>query len=370
MGHAERSYKGLNLKREAIEAYVDDFLNCNSLVLRIIESKNNGNIKRIVVGRPGIDDAIIDLHLVNDGTTTINYKVGRNQQLGKCLADHLYETIDPGEFITVNLTLKGITSNEIEPILDELQTSTDETDQDEFSFSVIRNDDISKIVKIVSNQHQDALTLSHFKTTHKLTLQGRPLFTYRRIIYLLSELLDLSGLQSVLVREDANTVAVVDKDEAIKYLITKFETVFDQLPELIKDLLVSGNCVKLAKPKLPDYSLLLFPDLRCLEGILKNTLSYYGLYTDGEENGFGTFFVVHNDNCQIRDEFRDCITCGEPMVEALEDGYAFFRKHRHGLFHMSDFANVSRRVDTLEKADAISDDAYSLMRKMFDNRKS
>lgn len=358
-------YKALHLKREAIDEYINEFVKLNSLTLRSCDKLDNNKKKRVIIGRPGIDDAMIDIFLNADGTTTIQYKTGKNRELGEQLAKYLYDTIDSDEFISVNLTLKGIASNDINPIIEELSQNRDDAGNKEFDLTIEQEDTIKKLIRIRSITHNDSLVITHFKTTNKLTLQGRPLFCYRRITYLISELLDLGGLQYVLSRTDENTVAIVREEVAKDYLKIQLVDSFDKLPALIQKLLISGCCVKLATPKLPEYSMLLFPDLRALEGVLRTVLGLYSMYPENEEYGFGAFFNINQGMATLKENFTDNITSGMGMIAALEKAYTFFRKHRHSLFHMSDFAEASRKIDTLDKALALSKDTYSIINELY-----
>lgn len=157
----------------------------------------------------------------------------------------LLETIDPNEFLTVNYTLKGIYADDIEPIIEEIDCCFLDNGDNEFEITIDQENDIRKVFKITSIQHQDKITVTHFKTTNLLSIQGKPLFSYRRLIYLLSELLDLAGLQTVLSRTEENTAQIVRAELAQDYLKNQLADAFEYLSTTIKALLVSGCCVKL-----------------------------------------------------------------------------------------------------------------------------
>jgi hypothetical protein len=50
----------------------------------------------------------------------------------------------------------------------------DEEGNREFEFNVEQDESIRKLVRIRSIAHQDTITVTHFKTTNKLTIQGKP----------------------------------------------------------------------------------------------------------------------------------------------------------------------------------------------------
>ncbi len=280
-------YKDLNLDRETLDANIHNFLESNGCTL-------DGGIqqvdkrKRVVFGAAGTEFATVDLHLNGTGTTTVQWKMGKNQPAGEQLAAYLKSTINSAEFENVNYSLKGITSDSFDPILDCLQESAD------LKINTLRDEPGCKQVTLKSIAHQDSLTLTHHRTTRVLQIQGKPLSCYRRVIFMLTDLLDLKGLEQVLCRKDDSSAEIVRKEMAEDYLKSIFTRSYIHIPEAIKKLLISSCCVKLAAPKLPDYCLLLYPDLRSLEGVLKQQMCGYLMSVEDAKDGFGEFFDVKN----------------------------------------------------------------------------
>lgn len=353
-------YKDLNLSREALDANIQRFLELNGHQLDG-QIQNTAVKKRVVFGSAGAEFAMVDLHLNNTGTTTIQWKLGKNQPLGETLAAFLKETIDPAEFENVNYSLKGITTDSFEPILDCV------TESDDIEINVLRDEDKCKQVTLKSIAHQDQLTLTHHRGTRVLQIQGKPLSCYRRVIFMLTDLLDIKGLEQVLYRKDDSSAEIVRKEMAEDYLKTAFPQSYEHLPEAVKKLLVSSCCVKLASPQLPDYCLLLYPDLRALEGVLKELMSGYSMSVEDAEHGFGDFFSVNNGICTLKPEYSAQVGHAD-MEDAFNKGYSFYRKHRHTLFHMEEFADGSRMIDTLEKAISLSKNAYTAIDSLYTAR--
>lgn len=344
-------YKELNLDRETLDANIQTFLELNGYSLnekiQLIDKR-----KRIVFGAVGSEFSTVDVHLNNNGTSTVQWKLGKNQPIGELLAIHLKATINLAEFENVNYALKGITADCFDPIIDCLKESED------LEITTVRDETACKQVRIKSIAHQDSLILTHHRTTRVLQIQGKPLSCYRRVIFLLTDLLDLKGLEQVLYCKDDSSAEIVRKEMAEDYLKGFFTQTYNYLPEAVKKLLISGCCVKLAAPKLPDYCLLLYPDLRSLEGVLKQEMSSYALSVEDAENSFGDFFDVFHGDCTLKHEYEQKIGNAE-MVDAFNKGYTLFRKHRNTLFHMEEFPNGSRLIDTLDKAIGLSKDVYS-----------
>lgn len=195
-------YRELNLNRETLDANIQSFLESNGYQLDG-QIQNLGNRKRVVFGPAGAEFAKVDLHLKNTGTTTIQWKLGKNQPLGEQLAVYLKGTIDPAELEHVNYSLQGITTDAFEPILDCV------TESDDIEIEATRDEDQCKQVTLKSIAHQDKLKLTHHRGTRRLQIQGKPLSCYRRIIFLLTDLLDLKGLEKVLYRKDDSSAEIV-----------------------------------------------------------------------------------------------------------------------------------------------------------------
>ncbi|WP_331353043.1 type II toxin-antitoxin system RnlA family toxin [Cellvibrio sp. UBA7671] len=347
-------YKELNLNRENLNSYVQAFIEQNGLTLDGGQLKEQPKGKRAEFGRAGSDFATVDLYLNKNGTTTIHWMLGKNQPLGQELANHLKATIDPNEFEQVNLALKGITSGDIESILSQACEAGD------IECEKLHEDAQKLQVAICNKAHQDRLVITHHRNTRTLQIQGKPLSCYRRIVYLLSELLDIGGLEQVICRKDDGVAEIVRKEMAEDYLKKFFSRSYELLPGLVQRLLISGCCVKLAAPQLPDYSMLVYPDLRALEGVLKEELIGYNMSVADAKNGFGDFFDKAQEGFKLKEDYSNSVAHAG-MVKAFNEAYSFFCKHRHGLFHMEEFADGSRTVDTLEKAIGLSKEAYRVI---------
>lgn len=345
----ERSYSSLNLNRDVIKPELEKFTQELSLQTRSFDARPGGKGLRIIVGRVGQDDATVDIFYNQDGTSTISYKLGKNQTLGLALAERLYETINPDEFQSVNMTLKGISRLDITSVIEVLSEDSSKT------FHLDCKDMNGSLQwKINCKEDGDSLTVTHHQSL-KLQIQGRPLTCYRKLVYLLTDILDLAGLELVLSRQEDNATVLVRKEVAAEYLKTALPNSFQNLPGITRDLLVSGQCVKLAGPSMPEYSMLLFPELRSLEGAIKSKLADFGLSPD--THNFGYFFDYTNPGYELKGSFHGHIADVTVRGE-LDQAYTFFNKHRHGLFHMDSFEEASRKISTIVQLLSLTNEAY------------
>ncbi len=356
----QEEYRDLNLDRTCIRRVVDEFIEKRNLNLRGVTERQNGptTIQRYEFGQPGIDNAKLEIYLNTNGTTTLHYRLGQNRDLGHQLAQCLFETIHPDEFKQVNMAIKGIASDQINAIIDEITGDKPA----KFTSDIRRNDELQSQWCLTSVEHNDHIVVVHHKTTLKLQIQGRPLSTYRHLIYLLSELLDMAGLENVLHRtEDGKNTEIVRTEVALDYLRTKLPKSIDIIPDGTKRLLLSSLCVKLSVPQLPDYSMLLYPELRSLEGAIKSVMADKGF--DVDSNDVGSFYYcldIGRGDFVLRREHEGKVPL-VPERSLLSDAYSFFRRHRHGLFHMNSLVNASRFVSDLNEVNKLSTKIYSLV---------
>ncbi len=192
-----RNYTNLNLDRTTIEATSRAFIeNKNYSVHSIGPMPGARAGLRVVFAKPGEALATVNIFYNNGGTSTVQYQTGANHNLGKELADDLYETINPAEFEQVNMVLQGFVEANV---LSVLQLSAE---QPHIQFYEYLRNTHTTVWKIHSPEFQDELTVSLHHRNGTLQIQGRPLSCYRVFIFNLSELLDIQGLEKVLIRQD------------------------------------------------------------------------------------------------------------------------------------------------------------------------
>lgn len=232
---------------------------------------------------------------------------------------------------------------------------------------ISRQEEHDLLIQIKSDYYKDYITLIYYNN-RKLRIQGKPLTCYKRLIYYISDLLNLSGIESVLMKSDSSRAEVLNLGMAEFHLKSQLgEDIFEQFNHSIKSLLLSSFCVKFSSPKLPDYCMLLYPEFRALEGMLKQKLLEYGLIASQCEDidSFGGFFVkkTPNESFSIKQEYQQNIPC-EDIQNKLCAAFDFFNKHRNRLFHMNEHVDSSRMISDINEMNRISNIIYSHLKNL------
>jgi hypothetical protein len=359
----ERNYQDLTLQQDCIDAYLSDFFSQHTNYA--IRNDDITAAKRTIkFSQVGVDDATVILFFKAKGTTTVQYKTGKNHTLGEVLANFFVDKIDPSDSSTINLSIKGFDAKNVQVVLDDLNEMKDTDDNPHFNITVHQPNTYSSKYEIVSNKYKDRLNVIHHHTTNVLQIQGRPLFCYKNLSYSLSILLDQASLLSVISKTSDEDQLLVREEVACSLVKLIYPVSFDRMESVYQKLIVSSYCVKLASPKLPEYSMLLFADLRVLEGVIKETLMRYGKYTSSDNLDIGHFFSCTPKSNRIEKIHLSDFDCSS-TIAALEECYLLYRQQRHSLFHMEDLAFTSRVINTLGEVMSLSKDIASKIESLY-----
>ncbi|WP_157134320.1 type II toxin-antitoxin system RnlA family toxin [Photobacterium profundum] len=353
------------MQTEKLSTYVDEFLtvhNAISMEARDI-TQSKQTFKFIKTGQ---DVATVIVYIKQGGLVTITYKTGKNHALGKVFHDFLEQKCESADANKANLVLKGMSSDEIEFVL---ALMGDELVEGEKAFSITTANPtpICQKYTITCDKFKDNIVLLYHTTTYKLQIQGRALFCYRTLCYHLSALLDQQSLLAVVEKKSAEDKVVLHEEVASIYIKKALPNAFERLDDTYRSLLSSSYCVKLASPSLSEYSMLIYPDLRVLEGVIKEAMAKNDLYTSSEGIDIGEYFT-HGRQTELKTEYNSNFQ-SESEIRCLEQCYAYFKAHRHSLFHMDESGYESRTTDTIGEVMQMSEKIAELIDAMYSSCK-
>ena len=350
-------YRELNFPKIELESSIKCFCDLNGINFRKLP-KSTDKMEYYELIKIGSEKAQFQVFHRDNGKTTFNPKVGKNQNLSTELAEHLLRkaNFSKGEVTSV---LMGYRIEDIEPIIELMCDKRHPSGQSFFEFER-REIEGGFRFSIKNRFYKDKLTVNVYNTG-KLLIQGIPLSCHDEFIFQMSSLLDAKGLAKVISKNDENTLQLVDLRLIEEELMCIFKDYYERIPNSIKSMLISGRTLQSMKLVLPDYTCVLFPDLRALEGVIKNIF-----FTEDIEFGdkVGELFEkISPHNFKLKSEVQVHFTSS--MGTALSNAYNFYHRHRHSLFHMNSMVDSSRTITTLEKAVHLRDDIYKIIKDIY-----
>ncbi|WP_296175323.1 type II toxin-antitoxin system RnlA family toxin [Psychrobacter sp. UBA2769] len=351
------SFKNLNLRLSDLDSCISEY--CKEQNIRY-ELKNQSTSKKYYeISRSGQEPAKLTVHLNNKGTTTLQHSQGKNPELSLQVAEHIRSKLCELEISSLNMAIAGIDETLIVLIREQIEAVRESNN------IIIKEIEINGGVQLVleSQFYQDKLTISYYKNTKRLQIQGKPLSCYKEVAYALTTELDLDTLSRILYKKDEADGNTIRPEMAIESVKNNLPHAYDKLPKLIQDLLVSSNCIKSASPELLEYSLLTYAELRSLEGVIKTHLSENGIVQ--QPRNVGEIFKLDNRKKAIGlSENYENLYSGNKMSEVLK-AYSYYYQRRHSLFHIEQFAESTSTVTTLDGAINICNKVYNLIEDIY-----
>lgn len=342
-------YKGLNLNRNAITESIKRFFNLRGEECKVSDFKDKGSIKRLDI-QYADSSIFLDFYFLNNGSTTINPYSGKEKELKIEMVKFIIDdpTCSNGDVHSKNnwLVGEGITREDFGSVIELLSESIHCEKCEEFD----QNDKVKRY-KLVGKQG-DSVTIQFF-STGTMMIQGRPLALFNEASVYLTELVDAESISKMF--NDYYKINIDKKNIENQYL-HYLPNSHDKHNKKMKKVLLQAVYNLNLDGEMYEYSTLIFPGLRVLEGHLKKILNAHSIFL--QNNKFSMFKVGENTTkySLIVDN-----VLSDSLKNYFEDVYNFYNKHRHGLFHwnIEDEIDTTRTIDTLIEAKALIRDTLS-----------
>ncbi len=344
--------KGLNIDRDKIGKVLNESYS-TKYDITLDEKPNNLWVYKFK--GTGFPTAILNIYFLNEGTTTLHYKVGANQELSFEIANFIVDNCSIKEFKSNSFYLKSIRDIDFETILEYLALEN-ETESDNTS-------DKGRVVKIKGKQG-DKITLHHF-SNGAFQAQGKPRMIFNDVIAILSEIMPFKDIvNSQLDFYETNLTA----NDILGELETRLPISSKYLLDKVKSILSPSLALKKFVVELDDFSAFAFPVLRGLEGVLKQIYFDNGIVIG--KDGFGDYLQIDSrgNNVSLTNSTTSKINCAKTQ-KAICDIYSFYNYNRHSLFHM-DGTIVTSRILNRTEAESIINNALNLIESSISNIKS
>lgn len=261
---------------------------------------------------------IIDFYFNDDGTTTIQPIVGKEQTIQLSLALHILSKIDPkAASPSANYSVR-LVKEHVDMVISYLQELPGVQ-----KLAETTSPDMGYILYRFAGPTGDKLVLKHY-TNGTFQVQGKPLYLYQEVTCFLSQYLPFE--EAVHNQEQAYCIRldVAEIKQEIIDLLPKAHVILDTI---LQNKLVSSLAFKKIDINLLDYSSFIHPTLIVLEGYIKRLL-----YNNGR-------IITGNINCFTKDDAtglyilqNNVITCPN-TARAIEEAYNYYSKERHGHMH-------------------------------------
>lgn len=339
-------YEGLTLDRGKIDKAIRSFPGLKS-VTGPTEGKGFNSYTIEVEGQlPGL----LQVFERNDCLITLKFKLGKNRTLSEQLALHVADTCKMEREQTKPLSLKFISVEDWEFLKESLS-------EDGFSLDAEANA-LAERFK-VTGPGKDHIWIHRYNTGAFL-MQGRTRNAYSAVVHCLSY---TKTEQKELIESQLSIMPVTDVDcqSLMCDLEQRLPTAWPLMDETVKTILAPALLVHNLSVDLPDYSLMVFPALRGMEGCIKDIFGKRGHFL-GAKLSIGDQFDPRTK--KVTSAIRDTLGCGA-TCSAAEEIYNHFSKHRNGLLHVDSVLETTRIIEKQAEAAEIIDSAFHVIEKAY-----
>lgn len=329
--------KGLKLNRKKLYECINTELSKKFQIQKECKPNNLIIFKFITTGIP---NALLNVYENLDGTTTLHYKVGANQDLSKKIAEHLVTISEIKTFKSNSFYIKSIRDQDFNVLLSFLTENGNNIENDKIEQTGKR------IIKIKGKQGDTITVTKHINNSFQV--QGKPMLLFNEIIELLSELMPFKDIiEQQLSFYETNLTAA----DILGELESRLPNTHNLIEDKIKVILTPSLALVKIGVELDDYSAFAFPALRALEGIMKQIFKNRGVVIPKE--GFGEYIKSDGDNC-VFTEMGKSVISDSGMQSKICKMYKYYKIHRHALFHVDGMVVTTKIISKQESDDIIT----------------
>ena len=332
----------------------------NTTVSEITDAGNQKRICFTVNGNP----AMLAIYQKQDGTTTFQ-AIGKNTDFTKQLISELENRAYPDTNDVKSFSMY-IGNEWIRRTIDFLIKLTTKENYGFYESKTNNGNAIHSFTSAIG----DKLTVTECRDG-KVLIQGKPLYLYNELLSFVSYSPNVNMDEIVA----ATKAFVTDK---IKDAPSARARMASLMPRAYGDGIINETIWKVFSPSMAlidadatmeDYSCLMFPALRALEGYLEFLLDEIGEVIDQHHVIGNIFRVDPTDANKFIMSKRAAISNANlksPQYKpALEEVYTYFNKHRHVSFHMNQIFIDTKVITNKQEAIDTVDEVTELIERTF-----
>lgn len=316
------SFKDLELNRSLIEEAINNFD-------EKLQIESNNEKTKFIAFYNGQPRATINFFYKKNGKTTIQTTQGSNIELGTTIANEVVSQCQIAIASKGNFSIKPLTQENFDLLIEYLSEECDAT---------VTKKHIQHGKQFnVTGVQGDSVYLNYYNNK-TLSIQGCPVLLHSQIVDFLCEFLELQDIvnsQLKIIKTD------ITATEALNDLETYLPNSYSSLDDKLKAILSPSLVLKKLDIELTDYSAFAFPALKGLEGYIKVLFSSKGIIIG--KSGFGDYLREDNHST-LNTDARQRLGC-EKTCTSINKCYAYYRSHRHGLFHANGIIKSTRLIE-------------------------
>lgn len=325
------TFKKINLNRALIKPTIEAYVGATTSI-DFTEKALGFHIYSFL--QTGKAQASLNVYYNSNGTTTLQYKTGKNQDWSLEIAQDIVTNCSVKEFNANSFYLKVIRDEDFEVVIEFL---VEECGAIIISDNQKKND---RHIKLQGSQG-DTMVINHFKNK-AFQAQGKPRMLFHDTIMILSDLLPFKDIISTQLEFYETNLTSAD---IIGELENRLPVSGASLDDKIKSVISPSLALRKTDIALTDYSAFAFPMLRGLEGVMKQIFSSKGVNVTKE--GFSAFFDNNGISVTFNNSIKTLIKCPK-HEKALCDMYSYYSNQRHTIFHMDTNVSTSKILDRTE----------------------
>lgn len=342
-------YKGLHVNKELLPTWIKEFSGgyfSECEISEITQIKDTQHRCSLVGDGK---EVLLDFFFTKDGKTTM-LPIGKNREISMELAEFIY---DKYQYKNVdnkprNFSIDMVERDTLEELLDYLSQLPTVTQK-----NYKRNDTNTSDLWQFTSNIGDKITLIYYDKK-KLQIQGKPLYLYNEVTVFLSAFMDFNEV--IKTQKEFLDVEISPKNVE-QEMKDSLPSSYNILSDNLKKILVGSFALQKFDYPFDDYSPIVFPALKTLEGYLKLILQPFGIVV---KKTFGDVFQPSGAKHVLIKKWKDKIG-NTATIQAAEQIYAYLQKHRHTLFHTGVVDVDTRIIETRQEANMIVSDVLTLI---------
>lgn len=345
------SFRGLNLNREKIHDAIKDYNNDYTIAIN-----GNDSCLKYHISENGNIISKLNIYPLKNGKTTISWQECKNQDLSQNISEHIINCCKYPEQLSTPIYIKKLEEDDLINLIDFLENFCDATLEKTINLT---NGKQYKVKSIYGDQ----VSINHY-INGAFNIQGTSGLMKSQVIEGLSSYLTYNDIVEATL--DSIKIDDLNKTEIEKLFEARFPVAHSMITDTTKCIIMPvfvTERLDVADKGIGDFSFMVFPMLRGLEGCIKELFINNGISIG---NKIGNQFQENKVTGKyiLLQKHKDVIS-NIKTVESLEKMYNFHKNNRHSLFHVDDTIISTRLISDIETAKSSINETAELIEQCY-----